>query len=74
MTALDTQIGGTHYKKYPIQPAEYCHANGLGNLESYVVKYVTRWPDKGGLEDIDKAIHCLQLLKELVKKYNNGSK
>lgn len=66
--ALDVQIGGSHYKKYPIQPAEYCHVNRLGNLESYAVKYVTRWRDKGGLEDIRKAIHCLQLLVELEER------
>lgn len=66
--ALDVQIGGSHYKKYKIQPAEYCHVNRLGNLESYAVKYVTRWRDKGGLEDIRKAIHCLELLIELELK------
>lgn len=72
--ALDVQIGGSHYKKYPIQPAEYCHVNRLGNLESYTVKYVTRWRDKGGLEDIRKAIHCLELLIELENKNNDEAR
>jgi hypothetical protein len=50
-TPLETQVGGDHYKKYRIQPIEYCHANGLGACESYVIKYVTRWKDKGGIQD-----------------------
>jgi hypothetical protein len=60
--ALMTQVGGDHYKKYPIQPIEYCIANNLGPLEHGVVKYVTRHPDKGKAEDIRKAIHYLELI------------
>lgn len=62
MDATTKQEGGDHYKKLKIQPMEYCHANGLGACETNVVKYVTRWRDKGGLGDIRKAIHCLELL------------
>lgn len=69
MSATNTQVGGSHYLKYPIQPAEYCHVNKIGNLESYIIKYVTRWRDKGGIEDLDKAQHCLSLLKEFVQKH-----
>ena len=60
----DKQVGGTHYKKYPIQPAEYCQKNRLNHLESAVVKYVTRHSDKGGEQDIYKAIECLELILE----------
>lgn len=63
--ALDVQVGGGHYKKLAVQPAEYVHANRIPYLEGSVIYYVTRWRDKGGLGDIDKAIHTLQLLKEL---------
>jgi len=59
---LARQVGGDHYKKYPIQPIEYCIANNLGPLEHGVVKYVTRHPDKGEAEDIRKAIHYLELI------------
>lgn len=62
MAAINEQIGGGHYKKMVIQPAEYCHKNGLGYLESAVIKYVSRWRSKNGLEDLQKAIHCIQLL------------
>jgi hypothetical protein len=65
MSAFDTQVGGDHYKDLAIQPAEYCQRNKLGALESFVVKYVTRHPEKGKRKDIEKAIHCLQLLLEI---------
>jgi hypothetical protein len=65
MSALNEQVGGSHYKDFRIQPAEYCHANRLGLLEGNVVKYVTRYKQKGGKQDLQKAIHCLQLLIEL---------
>lgn len=65
MSAFDTQVGGDHYKDLAIQPAEYCQRNKLGALESFVVKYVTRHREKGKRKDIEKAIHCLQLLLEI---------
>ena len=61
----DVQIGGGHYKKYPIQPAVFCQVNQLNFLESDVIKRVCRHRDKGGREDIQKAIHELELLMEL---------
>lgn len=62
--ATDKQVGGDHYKQLEIEPVEYCERNGLTGLESSVVKYVTRHGFKNGEEDIDKAIHCLELLKQ----------
>lgn len=71
MSALDTQIGGDHYKDMAIQPAEYIVKNGLGFLEGMVIKYVSRWEKKGGIEDLEKAIHCLQLLVEMKRPAGN---
>ncbi|WEU69465.1 hypothetical protein TY_45 [Pseudomonas phage vB_PaeM_Ty] len=68
-SALNTQEGGSHYKALKIQPVEYIHANNIGYLEGNVIKYVTRHESKNGVEDIDKAIHYLQLIKEL--KYSD---
>lgn len=65
MSALDQQIAGNHYSKLKIQPVEYIHANGLGFCEGSVVKYITRWRDKGGIEDLRKARHFIDLLIEL---------
>lgn len=64
---LSTQVGGDHYKKLAIQPMEYAMKNKLGPCEFNVVKYVTRWQDKGGIEDLDKAIQCLEILKDSLK-------
>ena len=60
-----SQVGGQHYRKLAIQPWDYIAANGLGYFEGAAVKYITRWRDKGGIEDIRKAIHYLQKLIEL---------
>lgn len=67
MTALGTQIGGDHYRECAIQPVQYIEANSLKFLEGCVVKRVTRHdkPTGKGRQDIEKAIHELQLLLEL---------
>lgn len=66
-TALETQIGGSHYKSKAIQPVEYIHANQIGYFEGCVIKYVTRWKNKNGIQDLEKAKHYLELLIELEK-------
>lgn len=63
--ATEKQVSGNHYKDFNIQPVEFINANGIGYLEGNVIKYVCRWRKKNGLEDLDKAIHYLELLKEL---------
>lgn len=62
--ALDVQEGGDHYKTKKIQPVEYIMANGIGFMEGNVIKYVSRWKDKNGVEDLKKARHYLDLLIE----------
>jgi hypothetical protein len=64
-TALDKQVGGMHYKQYPVQPVEFCQKNGLNAIESSIVKYAVRHRDKGGKEDVEKIIHYAKLLLEL---------
>ena len=71
MSALNTQVAGGHYKSLKIQPIEYIHANGIPFAEGSVIKYVTRWRDKGGLADLEKAKHFLELLIELEQKARN---
>lgn len=63
--ALDRQEGGNHYKDLAIQPVEYIHRNGIGYCEGSVIKYVTRWRNKNGVEDLRKARHFLDLLIEM---------
>ena len=64
-SALAVQVAGNHYKSLAIQPVEYIHANGIGYFEGNVIKYVTRWRDKGGTGDLEKAKHYIDLLLEL---------
>lgn len=61
---LNEQIGGDHYKSMPIQPIEYIRANNLGFEEGNAIKYITRHRYKGGVQDLRKAIHYLELLIE----------
>jgi len=65
MSALDTQVSGQHYKNYIIQPVEFIVKNDLAFLEANVIKYVCRHRQKNGIEDLNKAIHYLELAKEL---------
>lgn len=65
MSAFDTQVGGNHYAKFAIQPLEFIVRNNIGFLEGNVIKYVVRWKDKAGLEDLKKARHYLDMLIEL---------
>jgi hypothetical protein len=64
-SALDKQVSGSHYKDKGIQPIVYIHANNLGFCEGNVVKYVTRWKNKGGIADLEKAKHYIELLIQL---------
>lgn len=69
----DSQVGGSHYTSKGIQPFEYTLANGLGGLEHTVVKYVTRWKDKGGVQDLKKARHTLDFLIDWVERNEKAS-
>ena len=62
--ALEIQIGGNHYKNLKIQPIEYIMANNLNYCQGNAIKYLTRYKDKNGLEDLKKAKHYLEMLIE----------
>jgi hypothetical protein len=64
VSAFDEQIGGNHYKQMMIQPLEYALENNLGICEHAVVKYISRWKAKGGVDDLRKCIHYCQILIE----------
>ena len=65
---LDRQIGGGHYKDLKIQPVQYIHANNIPFIEGSIIKYATRWREKGGIKDLEKIIHFTQILIELEAK------
>lgn len=62
--AKDRQVGGDHYKTFPVQPTEYIMKNNLGFAEGNAIKYITRYKEKGGVEDLEKAKHYIDLLIE----------
>jgi hypothetical protein len=64
-SALDVQVAGDHYRKMKIQPVEYIHANGIPFIEGCIIKYASRWRDKGGIRDLEKIKHFADLLIEL---------
>ena len=61
---LTRQVGGNHYRDFVIQPAEFINKNRLQFAEGNAIKYICRHSSKGGIEDIDKAIHYLEMVKE----------
>jgi len=62
MKSYKKQVGGSHYKKYKIQPIEFIVKNNIGFCEGNVIKYVLRFKDKGGIADLEKAKHYIELL------------
>jgi hypothetical protein len=63
--ALDVQVGGGHYKDMAIQPIEFVQKNELNFCEGNIVKYICRWRNKNGLQDLQKVKHYVDLLIEL---------
>ena len=65
---LHTQVDGNHYKSMKIQPVEFIHANSIPFIEGCCIKYLCRWRDKGGLKDLEKVKHFVDLLIKLEAK------
>lgn len=59
------QIGGDHYQKMKIQPVDYIVENDMGYMEGNIIKYISRYNYKGGLEDLKKAQHYIEMLIEI---------
>ena len=68
--SLENQVDGKHYKEMKIQPAQFINENKLPFAEGNVIKYTCRHSKKGKIQDINKAIHYLQMIKE--RDYPNG--
>lgn len=58
------QIGGSHYKKFTIQPSKFINDNELLFAEGNAIKYLCRHRDKGGKQDLEKAIHYIEMIIE----------
>ena len=66
-TKLTEQIGGTHYSKYEYQTWDFIHQIGLDYFLGNALKYITRYPDKNGIEDIKKAVSYIDKYLDLNK-------
>jgi hypothetical protein len=70
--ANDTQVGGRHYKQFTIQPWDCIVDWNLGFLDGNILKYISRWRTKNGLEDLKKARHYLDKLIEIEQDRIDG--
>ena len=68
ITANDIQVGGDHYrKKGTIQHWDFAAARGYDYFQGQITKYVDRWKDKNGIEDLKKARHFLDKYIEIAE-------
>lgn len=63
-TANDRQVGGTHYQANEYQHWDFVTDLRLPYLLGVATKYVSRWRDKNGVEDLEKALHYLEKANE----------
>ena len=70
--ALARQVDGNHYKDLAIQPMEYSFKNKLDPAQHTAIKYITRFRNKNGRKDLEKAIHCIEMLIELEYGVSDG--
>ena len=64
MSVWKKQVGGKHYTKYKIQPSKFVVENKLLYPEGNVIKYILRHQNKGGKEDLLKAMHFIEMIIE----------
>ena len=64
MSTYDKQVGGSHYKKMKIQPSKFVIENELLFPEGNVIKYICRHRFKNGKEDLEKAVHFIEMIIE----------
>ena len=64
MSTYDKQIAGSHYKKFAIQPSKFVTDNKLLFAEGNAIKYICRHSQKNGKEDLEKAMHYIEMIIE----------
>jgi len=70
--ANDKQVGGSHYQTVPLQHWDVVAIFALDYYQGNISKYLFRWRDKGGLEDLKKARHYLDKYIEIETMRKNG--
>jgi len=66
----NSKISPQHYSKYKIQPIDFILANDLDFAQGNIIKYVLRYKDKNGLEDLQKAKQNIDFLIKYLEKAN----
>lgn len=62
------QVGGDHYSNKKIAPIDYILANNMGFIEGNIIKYITRYKEKNGAQDVEKVIHYAEMLMAHLKE------
>jgi hypothetical protein len=62
---LNKQVGGTHYEGMRYQPISFMVATNMNSIQAYLCKYISRYKNKGGKEDLEKFLHIAEIAKQL---------
>lgn len=71
-SALECEVGGEHYKS-AYQPIQLMERVRMYACCSYIFKYVYRHKNKGGRQDLEKALHCCELMEQLGSEWYRGN-
>lgn len=61
----EQQVGGNHYEILKVEPVKIFVAFNFNWFQGEILKYVSRFPNKKGEEDLMKAVHIAQMAKDL---------
>lgn len=67
ISALDKQIGGNHYRGFKIQPIEFITKNKLSFIQGCIIKYICRFENKNGIQDLEKIKHYCDLQIQMLQ-------
>ena len=56
MKAIESQVGGSYYKDMAFQPIELIAALRCSFIQGCIIKYISRYKNKNGAQDIKKCI------------------
>lgn len=68
LSANDRQVAGDHYNKRPVQHWDFVVSHDFSYLGGQATKYVSRWRDKNGVVDLQKAMHFIEKMEEVHEK------
>ena len=61
MSAVNEQVGGSHYKNLAYQPVQLCAKIGLNGFQYDMLSYVTRYKNKNGAHDHEGQLISMDL-------------